>query len=142
MKPRTHNTQRGSAALLGLLFGLAMLALISTATSLASIHLRSAARARGEANARAAAESGAAASLATLAAGEQSAQLSAMLSQGRYRARCSRRGSQFTIESTGTASPTPGLLLDCRVRLRGTLQAGRARYTACSVQTLARRGKL
>ena len=147
-----HSNQRGSAALLGLFFGLAMLALISAATSLTSIHLRSAARARGEASARAAAESGAAACLSALAAGKQTARLSGTVPGGTYRARCSwsdvllrqrateattRRGSEFAIESTGGAE-SAALHIDCRLRLRGVLQDGRVRYTACSVSVSRR----
>jgi hypothetical protein len=138
--PKCHS-QRGSAALLGLLFGLAMIAVLCAVTSLTTIHMRSAARHRQQAQARAAAESGVAACMSALAGGRQVGQLSGAVSGRPYRVQCSQQGSTFTIESTGSAPAETGFSLDCLIRLNGRLEAGRPRYTACSVHTVTRRGE-
>ena len=138
--PRS-NSQRGSAGLLGLLFGLAMIAVLSAVTSLTAIQMQSAARHRRHAEARAAAESGVAACLSALAGGRQIASMSGTAPGGRYRVRCSQQGASFTIESTGSVRSDTGASFDCIVRLSGSIEAGRPRYTGCSVDNATRRGK-
>ncbi len=135
------DSQRGSAALLGLLFGLAMIAVLSAVTSLTTIHVRSAQRHRRHAEAKAAAESGVAACMSALVSGRQVGQLSGTAPGGRYRVRCSQQGSSFTIESTGSVRSDTGSSFDCVVRLSGRLEAGRPRYTGCSVDIATWRGK-
>ncbi|UCC69537.1 MAG: hypothetical protein JSV79_06435 [Armatimonadota bacterium] len=138
--PRRDN-RRGSAALLGLLFGLAMIAILSAVTSLTAVHAQSAARHRRQAEARTAAESGAAACLSALAGGRQVGRMSGTVPGGRYRVRCSQEGSSFRIESTGTVHSDTGPSADCLIRLSGRLEAGKPRYTGCSVDISAWRGK-
>ena len=138
--PRS-SSQRGSAGLLGLLFGLAMIAVLSAVTSLTTIHMQSSQRHRRHAEARAAAESGVAAGMSALVSGRQVGQMSGAAPGGRYRVRCSQQGSSFTIESTGSVRSDTGSSFDCIVRLTGRLEAGRPRYTGCSVDIATWRGK-
>lgn len=133
--PRWHR-QRGSAALLGLLFGLATIAVLSAVTSLASVHVRSSERYRVETEARAAAASGLAAGLSALKSGGEVEQVSGTVGRGAYQARCSRQDSRFLIESTGTARSETGVLLSCRMRVSGRLEGGRPRYEGCAVEVV------
>jgi hypothetical protein len=133
--------QRGSAALLGLFFGLAMIAVLSAVMSLAAVNVKSAGRYRAQAHARAAAESGVAACLGALRTGAPAGKLSGEVLGGRYDARCSRDGESFGIESTGTCPCGEGLALEYAVRLKGQLAADRVGHSECSVSVAARRAE-
>ncbi len=131
--PRWHR-QRGSAALLGLLFGLATIAVLSALTSLANVHVRSSARYRTETEARAAAESGLARALSALKSGGEVEQVSGRVGRGTYRARCSRQESRFLIESTGTARSETGVVLSCQMRVSGRLEGSTPRYDGFAIE--------
>jgi hypothetical protein len=136
-----RDRQRGSAALLGLLFGLAMIAVVSTVVSLAAVHARSADRYRVQAHARAAAESGAAACIHALRTGMSVEKLVGEVAGAKYDAQCSRDGPRFTIESTGSCRADNNVMLQYVMFLRGELAGDRTRYTECAVRVTARRSE-
>lgn len=133
--------QRGSAGLLGLFFGLAMIAVLSAVTSLAAVNVKSAGRYRAQAYARAAAESGVAACLGALRSGTPAQKLSGEVLGGRYDVRCSRDGESFSIESTGASPCGDGIVLEYVVRLKGQVAADRVGHSECSVSVAARRAE-